>query len=166
MPARTDRSRPAGQRATPVRVAGAEPQPLLLPVLPGDGGEPGTDASVGRTALGASGLWQPQADGTLAAGGFGRQSQARGATAAFDGDRGNLRQAADQLAGAGPSDLSVSVARFGRDGTGSSLVFGHPLCADGHGVYVSGGGDGLVESLCAGLAVKQHAGGGFLCGRL
>ena len=29
----------------------------------------------------------------------------------------------------------------------------HHVCADGHGVHVSGGGDGLVEPLCVGLAV-------------
>ena len=37
----------------------------------------------------------------------------------------------DESAGAGPPNLSVSVARFGGDGAGSSLVFGHHLCADG-----------------------------------
>ena len=55
-------------------------------------------------------------------------------------------------AGAGPSDLSVSVAGFGGDGAGSGVVFGHHVCAYGHGVYVFGGGDGLVEPLRAGLA--------------
>ena len=44
------------QRAASVRVAGVVPQPLLLPVPTGDGGEPGTDAAVGRVASGASGL--------------------------------------------------------------------------------------------------------------
>ena len=110
----------------------------LLPVCSGDGGEPGVDAAVGRAAPGASGLWQSQADGAVGPGGSGGQSQARGAAAAADGDRGDLRQAADQPAGTWPPDLSVSVARFGGDGTGSSLVFGHHVCADGHGVHVSG----------------------------
>ena len=45
-------------------------------------------------------------------------------------------------------------------------------CADityvpmAHGVYVFGGGDGLVEPVCAGLALEQHDGGGLLRGRL
>src|ERR1035438_1346407 len=145
MPARAGQPGSESQPAASVRTAGALPQQLLLPVRSGDGGEPGTDAAVGRAAPGASGLWQSQADGAFAPGGFGRQSQARGAAAAFDGDRGDLRQAPDQSAGTWPPNLSVSVAGFGGDGAGSGLVFGHHLCADGHGIHVSGGGDGMVE---------------------
>src|SRR5208282_4626445 len=52
---RTDRSRSAGQPAASVRAAGSVPRQLLLPVLPGDGGESGADAAAGRTALGTSG---------------------------------------------------------------------------------------------------------------
>ena len=166
MPARTDQSGSASQCAASVRVVGPVPEQLLLPVLSGDGGEPGADAAVGRAALGASGLRQPQAGGELAPGGFGHQSQAGGSTAALDGDRGDLRPAPDQSAGVGPPDLSVSVAGFGGDGAGSGLVFGHHVCAYGHGVYVFGGGDGLVEPVRAGVAVEQHDGGGVLCGRL
>jgi len=166
MLARTGQPGSESQRAASVPTAGALPQRLLLPVRSGDGGESGADAAVGRAASGASGLWQPQADGAVAPGGVGGQSQARGATAAVDGDRGDLRQAANQSAGTWAPNLSVSVARFGGDGAGSSLVFGHHVCADGHRLHVSGGGDGLVESLCVGLAVEQHAGGSLLCGRL
>jgi len=166
MPARVGQPGSESQRAASVRTAGAVPQQLLLPVPTGDGGEPGADAAVGRVASGASGLWQPQVDGAVGPGGFGGESQARGAAAAVDGDRGDLCQATDRPAGSWPPNLSASVARFGGDGAGSSLVFGHHVCADGHGLHVSGGGDGLVESLGVGLAVKQHAGGGLLCGRL
>jgi len=166
MLARTGQSGSESQRAASVPTAGTLPQQLLLPVCSGDGGKPGADAAVGRAASGSSGLWQPQTDRAVAPRGFGCQPQARGAAAAVDGDRGHLRQAADQLAGTRPPNLSVSVARFGGDGAGSSVVFGHHLCADGHGLPVSGSGDGLVESLCVGLAVEQHAGGGLLCGRL
>jgi hypothetical protein len=161
-----DHSGCKSQCAAPVRIIGTVPQQLLLPMRARDGGEPGVDAAVGRVALGASGLWQPQAEGAVAPGGFEGQPQARGTVAAFDGDRGHLGQATDQPARTGPSNLSVSVARFGGDRAGSSLVFGYHVCADGHGVHVSGGGDGLVESLCVGLAVEQHVGGGLLCGRL
>ena len=147
MPARTHWPRPAGQRAAPVRAAGLVPEQLLLPVLPGGGGEPGPDATVGPVASGPSGLWQSQVDGASAPGGFEHQSQADGAVAAPDGDRSDLRQTQDESAGAGPSDLSISVARFGSDRARSGLVFGHHLCADGGGVHVFGGGDGLVESL-------------------
>src|ERR1017187_1211888 len=115
---RTDQSRSAGQPAASVRAAGSVPGQLLLPVLPGERRKPGADAAPGRDALGASGLWQSQVDGALAPGRIGNQSQAGGAVAAVDGDRGDLRQAPDQCAGAGPSDLSVSVARFGGDRTG------------------------------------------------
>ena len=163
---RTDQSRSPGQRSAPVPAVGSLPRQLLLPVLPGDGGEPGVDAAAGPDALGASGLWESQADGALAPGGSGHQSQASGEAAARDGNRGDLRQATDESAGGGPPDLSVSVAGFGSDGTGSGLVFGHHVCAYGDGVYVFGGGDGLVESVCAGVAVEQYDGGGVLCGRL
>src|SRR5208282_2393128 len=104
MPARTDQPRSAGQRPASVRAAGTVPEQLLLPMRPGDGGEPGVDAAPGRTALGTSGLWQSQADGALAPSGFGNQSQAGGAVAALDGNRGDLHQATDESAGAGPPD--------------------------------------------------------------
>src|SRR5208283_3076345 len=110
---RTDQPRSAGQPPASVRAAGSMPRQLLLPVLPGDGGEPGADAAIGRTAFAAPGVWQSQAEGAVASGGDGHQSQAGGAIAAVDGDRGDLRQTQDESAGGGPSDLSISVARFG-----------------------------------------------------
>jgi hypothetical protein len=110
MSTRTDRSRSASQRAASVRVVGPVPRHLLLPVRFGDGREPGAHAAVGRVAPGASGLRQPQADGKLAPRRFGHQSQAGGPVAASEGDRGDLRQAQDESAGAGAPDLSVSVA--------------------------------------------------------
>ena len=64
----------------------------------------------------------------------------------------DLRQATDKPAGARPPNLSVSIARFGGEGAGPSLVFGHHLCADGHRIHVSGGGDGLVDR----LAIIHH----------
>ena len=134
--ASTDQPGSASQRAASMRAAG----------------ESGADAAVGRVASGTSGLRQPQADRVLAPGGPGRQTQVRGAAAAFDGDRGDLRQAPDQPAGARPPNLSVSIARFGGEGAGPSLVFGHHLCADGHRIHVSGGGDGLVDR----LAIIHH----------
>jgi transposase InsO family protein len=90
---RPDQPRSAGQPPAPVRTAGGVPWPLLLPVLSGDGGEPGADAAAGRVASGASGLWQPQAEGAVAAGRPLDQSQAGGAPAEGHGDRGHLRQA-------------------------------------------------------------------------
>ncbi len=156
-----NRSRSAAQRAAPVRAAGGVPWQLLLPVLSGDRGEPGADAAVGPDAFGPPGLWQPQTDRAVAPGGFDHQSQTGGAAAAVDGDRGDLRQAQDESAGDGAPDLSVSVTQFGSDGTGSGLVFGHYVCAYGNWVYVFGGGDGLVESLRAGMD-KQCA--ATICG--
>src|SRR5271157_5782133 len=132
---RTDRPRSAGQPPAPVRAAGGVPWQLLLPMLSGDGGEPGADAALGPDASGASGLWEPQVNGALAPGRFVDQPQAGGAATALDGNRGDLCQATDESAGARPPDLSVSVARFGGDRAGSGLVFGHHLCAYGHGVY-------------------------------
>src|SRR5260221_8972203 len=108
MSARADQSRSGSERAASVRAAGSEPQQLLLPVLPGDGGESGTDAAAGRVAPGAAGVWHSQADGAAAPGGFDHQPQASGTAASVDGDRGDLRQAAHQSDGAQPSDLSLS----------------------------------------------------------
>lgn len=166
MLAGTGQSRFPSQRAASVRVVGAEPQQLLLPVCSGDGGESVPDAAVGRVAFEASGLWEPQADGAVAPGGIGGQPQAGGAVAGFDGDRDDLRQAPDEPAGARSPDLSVPVAGFGSHWARSSLAQRYHICADGNGFHVSGGGDGLVEPLCVGLAVEQHAGGGLLCGCL
>jgi len=163
---RTDQPRSTGQRPPAVRAAGSVPRQLLLPMLPGDGGEPGADAAVGPAAFGSSGLWQSQADRAAAPGRLDPQSQAGGAAAAVDGDRGDLRQAEVEPARVWTSDLPVSVKGFGSDGTGSGLVFRHYVCAYGDWVYVFGGGDGLVEPVRAGVAIEQHAGGGLLCGRL
>jgi len=54
MSARAGQPGSEGQCAASVRTAGALPQRLLLPVCSGDGGEPSTDAAVGRAAPGAS----------------------------------------------------------------------------------------------------------------
>src|SRR5580658_10647290 len=121
---RADQPRSAGQRPAPVRTAGGVPWQLLLPVLSGDGGEPGADAAVGPTAFGASGLWQPQAHGAVAPGRPLDQSQAGRAAAAGHGDRGYLRQTKVEPAGVGTSDLPVSVEGFGGHGARSGLVFG------------------------------------------
>src|ERR1035441_3047323 len=105
---RTDQPRSEDQPPEAMRVAGSVPGQLLLPVLPGDGGESGADAADGRDAFAASGVWQSQAGGAAAPGRFGHQPQAGGAAAAVDGDRGDLRQAPDQPARVGAPDLSVS----------------------------------------------------------
>ena len=42
--------------------------------------------------------------------------------------------------------------------SGPGLVQRHHVCADGLWVHVFGGGDGLVESVCAGLGADQQAG--------
>src|ERR1700689_4316499 len=133
---RPDQPRSAGQPPAPVRAAGGVPWPLLLPVLSGDGREPGADAAAGPDAFGASGLWQSQADGAVAPGRFEPQSQAGGAVVAADGDRGDLRQAEVEPAGVWTSDLPVSIKGFGRDGTGPGLVFRHYVCAYGNWFYV------------------------------
>src|SRR5208282_5035793 len=161
-----DQSRSTDQRPAAMRVVGGLPRQLLLPVLPGDGGEPGPDAAVGPDAFGSSGLRQSQADRAVASGRLEHQSQAGGAAVAADGDRGDLRQAEVEPAGVWTSDLPVSVKGFGSDGAGSGLVFGHYVCAYGEWVYVFGGGHGLVEPVRAGVAIEQHDGGGLLCGRL
>ncbi len=166
MSARFNQQRRIVELAAAVRPAGGLPRQLLLRGVSGDGGELGLDAALGRAAFRASGLRQPQADGAVAAGRPWDQSQASRAVVAGHGDRGDLRQTEVEPGRVWASNLPLSVKGFGSNGPGSSVVFGHNVCAYGQRVYVFGGGDGLVESLCLGLAVKQHAGGGLLRGRV
>src|SRR5580698_3164116 len=106
---RPDQPGSAGQRPAPVRTAGGVPWQLLLPVLSGDGGEPGADAAVGRTAFGASGLWQSQAHGAVAPGRPLDQSQAGRAAAAGHGERRNISQTEVEPAGVGKRNVPIYI---------------------------------------------------------
>lgn len=164
--ARIDQPMPRIEHPSAVRVGGPVPQRLLLRAQSGDAGESGPDAAAGRAPPEAPGLWEPTANRMAAAGGAGAEPQAGGAVAADHGHRGHLPAAFTEPSPGRASDLSVSVGRLGNHGSGPGVVCGHHLCAHGLWLHVSGGGDGLVEPLRAGLGAVQQPGGGVLCAGL
>ena len=107
---------------------------------------------------GASGVWESTVDGAAGAGRLGGQSQAGGATAAGDGSGGAVSQALAEPAGGGARIYPYLLKGSGDHRSGPGVVQRHHVCADGLWVHVSGGGDGLVEPVCAGVGVVQHAG--------
>ena len=143
---------------TAVRTGGDLAQRVLLRAGAGERGESGVDAAVGRVASGTSGVWESAFDCGVAAGRPGGQSQARGATAAVDGGGGGVSQAVVEFTRGGTADLSLPVGRAGNQRSGSGVVQRHYVRADGRRVHVSGGGDGLVEPVCAGVGVVQQLG--------
>jgi len=146
-----------------MRVAGHQSQRLLLRALPGECREPAFDEAAGRVAFAASGVWASPTDGGVAAGGLAGEREARGTIDAGDGSGGHLSQAGNQPTPAGARNLPVFIEAQGHHGTRPGLVRGHHLHPHAAGVHVSDGGDGLVEPVCAGLGVEQHAGGRLLC---
>jgi len=80
-----------------------------------------------------------------------------------DGSGGDLLQARDECVWDWTRDLPVFIEEQGDHRSRSGVVRGHHLPADAARVHVSDGGDGLVESVRAGLGVEHHAGGGVLC---
>jgi hypothetical protein len=144
-----------------MRPVGHQPG-LLLPAVPGERGEPGANAAIGRAAFGASGLWPSAADGAAATGGANGQPQAARAAVAGDGPGSVVSSALVEPGGRRTRHLSVSAEGLGGHRTGSGVVRGHYLCGDGQRIYVFGGSDGLVEPLCAGVGLEQHPGGRLL----
>lgn len=100
-----------------------------------DSGEPETEENLALMRwLGELHLEHPvygnrKLTSCLRRGGFGDQSQAGGAIAAFDGDCGDPRQAQNESARAGSPDLTVSIARFDGNRAGPGLVCRYRLCA-------------------------------------
>ena len=92
------------------------------------------------------------------------QSQARPPAAAADGAGSDLSQAPAQPAGRGPYDLPLSAAR-GEGGPGQPGVeCGYHLYPLAVGICVPGGGDRLVQPVCAVLGGVDHDGRAVLCG--
>ena len=60
-------------------------------------------------------------------------------------------------------NLPVFIAGQSDHGSRPGVVRGHYLYSDAPRIHVSGGGDGLVEPVCTGLGVEQHAGSRVLC---
>ena len=151
------------ERATAMRVARRQSQWLLLRTLCRERGESGVDATSRRVAFETSGVWASAADGAVAAGGLGGERQARGTVDAGDGHRGDLSQTRHQPESTGTRNLPVFIEEQSHHRPRSGVVFGHHLHPDEAWVHVSDGGDGLVESVCAGVGIEQHPGDGVLC---
>src|SRR2546426_1641345 len=150
------------EREGAVRVAWVEPKQLLLRSVTGVGRELAADVGNGPVASEAPGPWKSADHGMAAAPGVADQPQAGGSVDADHGLGSDLPTGLDQPTKPGTSDLSLPAARQANQRSRPGLVCGYHVCADGGGVHVFGGGDGLVEPLCAGLAVEQHAGGRLL----
>ena len=97
-------------------------------------------------------LRQPQAGGRA-----GGESQAGAAADAGDGHRGDLPEAADDLAGGRTQDLPVFTAECGGHAAQPGVDQRHHVRAAAARILVPGGGDGLVQPLRADLAVVEHA---------
>src|SRR5580698_10340439 len=82
--------------AAAMRVAGGEPQQLLLPAMSRKRPEPAFDAPTRRVAFAASGVRASAPDGTVAAGRSAGQREAGGAVDEGDGPGGDLFQARHQ----------------------------------------------------------------------
>ena len=145
-----------------MRTAEHQSSRLLLRARAGNAGELGLDEATGSTALGVSGLWKPPANGNAGAGRPGGQPQASDTVDAPDGFGGTVPAPLTQSTQSRSRHLPVSVERSGNQRTRSSVVRRYHLPAYGLWVYVSGGGDGLVEPLRPGLGIEQHLGSRFL----
>ena len=117
----------------------------------GDGREFALDATAGR-AVHADAILRGPEDGLVA--GRARipgQSEAGAAVDASDGIGGDLSQTAAVASGPGAQDLSVSLAGSDNQPAGPGVVQRHHLHSIARRIYLSGGSDGLVQPLCAGL---------------
>ena len=94
------------------------------------------------------------------------QSQAGPAADAADGTRGDLSQTPHDQDRSWPQDIPVFAAECGDCASRSSLVERHHLHPDASRIFVSRGGDGLVQPVCVELAIVEHVGGKFLFGSL
>src|SRR5450755_2049302 len=115
-----------------VRAIGAGTEYALLPAGSREWGELGADASDRRAILADALLRQPQARGAT-----GRQSQAGAAADAGDGDRSDLSQAADHLAGSWPPDLFLLATERGRDSERPGVVERYHVYPFAAGLFVS-----------------------------
>src|SRR6266571_5492729 len=149
---------PGTEPTSAMRVGRDLTERVLLRAGAGESGELGLDASVGRIASKTSGLWESEANSYPSPRRPGGQPQARGAAAGVDGIRSRLSQAQPEPTWRRAPDLPVPLGRAGNQRSGPSLVQRHHLRADGQWVHVFGGGDGLVEPVCAGLGAVQQFG--------
>src|SRR5712692_1562661 len=143
--------------------AGAAAVELVLPAGPTVGDDAGVTRPAGRAVHADAVLWIPPDDGLAAERGVPRQSQARAPAAAAIGVGGDLSEAQDEYASAGPSDLSVPVARSADHAGGPGLELGHHVHPVGTGVAVPGGDSRLVQPVRRGLGGVEQPRQRVLC---
>jgi len=95
---------------------------------------------------------------------MGGQRETGSAVDAGDETAGGLAGTAHQSGSSTASGLSVFAAGYKDRGAESGVVFGHHVRSYAAGFSVSGGSDGLVQPVRAGLGVVQHVGGAVLRG--
>ena len=121
--------------------------------------EPKVDAGDRRAVLEATVL-RLAADERLAfRARVGGQRETGSALDAGDGVAGKRSGTPHQPAASRAPGLPVFTAGSRSTTTQSGVVLGHHIRADATGISLSGGGDGLVQSIRAGLGVVQHVGG-------
>jgi hypothetical protein len=141
-----------------VRTGERVTQRVLLRTVSRVGGEPCADALDRRNAPGAAGVWKSPVNGALESGRASGEPQTSGAIAASHGDPSIVSQALAQPTRRGAPKVPVSAQRPGNMRSGPGLVQRHHVCADGQRIHVSGGDDGLVESVCSGVGALEHPG--------
>ena len=83
---------------------------------------------------------------------------------ASDGLAGDLSETSDHAAGGRTQDLPLFTAESGDHSARPGVGQRHHLHSAASRLFVSGSGDGLVQPLCVGVALVEHAGGKFLLG--
>jgi hypothetical protein len=112
-----------------MRVARCLPQPLLLPTVPRNSGEPAVDEATGRAALEVARVWPAEADLGTPTGRLGGQRKARGPLDAGDGIGSHLSQTGHEPARGGARNPSIFTAWERDQRPRSSVVRGHHVSA-------------------------------------
>src|SRR5215210_3124071 len=148
-----DRSETHADHRAAMRVAGTAALDLLLRTASGEPGEPAADAETGRAIPEAAIFRQPQNGGRV-----GRESQTDAAADAHHGHRSALSETQSEPSRAGPSGVSVFVARRYDRTRKSRLEHRYYVHSDARRLSVPGRGDGLVQPLRAELGTVEHDG--------
>src|SRR5689334_6684023 len=155
-----DRPKTSSHGAAAMPVARRAALHLLLPAAAGESGELVSAAEARRAVPGMSVLWQPPHGCHI-----GGRPHTYPAADVDDGDRSALSEAQSEPPSTGARDLPIPAAgRLDRTAQ-SSLEHRYYLCSDAWRLSLPGGGDGLVQPLCAQLGTVQHHGDRLLPGR-
>jgi hypothetical protein len=142
----------------------AEHQPFVsvLPASQGLPGEPCVAAANRPAVSGAALLWVTTDDGMAQEPGLPGQPETGPASAGNHGAPGHLPVSQDEPTSSWPPSISVSATGCSDYPAQPGLERRHYLHPHGSRLLVSGGHHGLVQPVCALLAVVQHPGGGLL----